>query len=385
MPIKVEQITKTGLVVNDFDNILNPLNIKNILDRVPNLDIQSTKNPFVVKYKNKTINLCVRNISYLGIPHPFYKKRIQIPKEWKDILQQENTLLLGVYSYKQNITYCLFDTTKYKQNKLNNSSAHIYTIDLYKARQMGVFKKTDKRENNITVFTEQNFQKVFDIILFNQQIKLSNELNVFNEFSKTLDTHWLGVNCYSEMIKNNCKNARQNEWAGWYLEYKFEQFLNSNPNYKQYCQYIQNKARESIDLDLWFEKKHFLGDLKAHTIGTGLLGNDEFNAYKAVELYGKFWYISFNHTTEKDKDHNAEVMQKWNEIRGKDSMGYVNKMKHSVNLKSFNVLEINNINLKYLRAFNQGKNSNGKPRKVKISIHQTDLENDNFTIYRQKL
>jgi hypothetical protein len=75
----------------------------------------------------------------------------------------------------------------------------------------------------------------------------------------------------------------------------------------------------------------------------------------------KFWYISFNHTTEKDKDHGAKVMKKWNAIRGKNSMGYLSRMKHSVNLKSFDVLEISNINLKHLKEFNQGKNSNGKP------------------------
>jgi hypothetical protein len=69
-----------------------------------------------------------------------------------------------------------------------------------------------------------------------------------------------------------------NEWAGFYLEYKFEQFLNNKPSYKKYCQYIQYKSKGGIDLDLWFEQEQFLGDLKAHTIGGGLLGNDKFNA-----------------------------------------------------------------------------------------------------------
>jgi hypothetical protein len=53
--------------------------------------------------------------------------------------------------------------------------------------------------------------------------------------------------------------------------------------------------------------------------------------------------LPFNHTTEKDKDHGAKVMKKWNAIRGKNSMGYLSRMKHSVNLKSFDVLEISNI------------------------------------------
>jgi hypothetical protein len=78
-------------------------------------------------------------------------------------------------------------------------------------------------------------------------------------------------------------------------------------------------------------------------------------------------------------------MNKWNKLRGKNSMGYLNRMKYSVSLESFDVLEISSINLKHLKAFNQGKNSNGKPRAVKIAIHKKDLENDNFVIYRQKL
>jgi len=385
MPIKVEQITKTGLVVNDYDKSLKPNEIRTTLGKQLYLKIKSGRNPFIAKYKEKTINLCVKNISYLGIPHLHYKKRIQIPKDWKQLLQQENTLLLGVYSYKNQVTFCLFDTTKYKYNRLNNSSAHIHTMDLYQARKLGIFKKTDKKGNNIIVFTEKNFEKVFDMILLGKSIALSSEINIFNEFSKTLNANWLGVDCYNEMAKNKCKNAKQSEWAGWYLEYKFEQFLNNNIGYKKYCQYIQNKKKTGIDLDLWFEEKQFLGDLKAHTIGSELLGNDKLNAYKTIKSYGKFWYISFNHTTEKDKNHNAKVMKKWNKLRGKNSMGYLNRMKHSVSLKSFDVLEISSINIKHLKAFNQGKNSNGRPRAVKIAIHKKDLENDNFVIYRQKL
>lgn len=382
MPIKVEQVTKMGLIINDFDSILSPNEIKNYLHKQKSLDLTSEKNPFIVKYKNREINLCIKSISYLGIPHLHYKKRIQIPKDWKAILQQKNTLLLGIYSYRDNITFCLFNTTKYRKNQLNNSSAHIHTIDLHKARKIGIFNKTDKNGNCITVFTEQNFEKAFDMVLSNKKNNLSNELNIFNEFSKTLNTNWLGVDCYNEMLKDNCVNVKQNEWAGFYLEHRFDKFLKENPRHQRHCQY---KSNTGIDLDLWFNQKKFLGDLKAHTIGGRLLGNDRFNAYEAVRLYDKFWYISFNHTTEKDKNHHAEVMQKWNEIRGKDSMKYLNRMKHAIDLKSFYVLEISSINLKYLKVFKQGKNSNGKPRAVKIAIHKNDLENDNFVIYRQRL
>ncbi len=60
-------------------------------------------------------------------------------------------------------------------------------------------------------------------------------------------------------------------------------------------------------------------------------------------------------------------------------------MKNSVQLDNFVVLEINQFNRQYLVDFNQGKNSDGNPRNIKISIKKEDIKNDNFAIYRQKL
>jgi hypothetical protein len=55
----------------------------------------------------------------------------------------------------------LFDTAKYKNNQLNNSSAHIHTMDLHKARKDGIFEKTDKQGNNIIVFTQKLLKFIF--------------------------------------------------------------------------------------------------------------------------------------------------------------------------------------------------------------------------------
>ncbi len=74
-----------------------------------------------------------------------------------------------------------------------------------------------------------------------------------------------------------------------------------------------------------------------------------------------------------------------NKGKNKKLDSYLSKMKHSVKLSYFVVLEINQFNQKYLTYFKQGKNSNGTPRNVKISIKRKDIENDNFAIYRQKI
>jgi hypothetical protein len=391
MPIKIEQITKTGLVVEDYDAKISIAEIKQILSNQRYLKVNSNNNPYSTKYKDKDITLCVKSISYLGIPHLHYKKRIQIPKEWKNILQQENTLLLGVYSYNNEITFCLFDTKKYKNNKLNNSSAHIHTMDIHKAREDGIFNKTDNKGNEITVFTEQNFTKIFDIVLLNKEPALPNEISIFSDFSNTLKLNWNGVECYTEMMNANFNNAYQGEWAGFYLEYKFDEFLKNTIDYQDVCQYKQNKKRDSIDLDLWFIKDKYYGDLKAHNLNQNLLGNDKINIYKAIEKYQKVWYIAFSHKTIKDKDNKGVTTQFWNQKlnnnKGKNKKldSYLSKMKHSIILDNFAILEINKFNQQYLVDFKQGKNSNGTPRNVKISIKNKDINNDNFAIYRQKL
>jgi hypothetical protein len=58
MPIKIEQVTRKGLVVNDYDTKLKPVELKKLLSKQANLAINSNKNPFVAKYKNKEINIC---------------------------------------------------------------------------------------------------------------------------------------------------------------------------------------------------------------------------------------------------------------------------------------------------------------------------------------
>ncbi len=400
MPIKVEQITKTGLVVSDYDKKLKPNDIKLLLSKQQHIEIKSNKNPYIVKYKNKDINLYVKNITYLGRKKDkfgnyndweHYKKRIQIGKNFKPVSKQKNTLLLGVYHYDNANVFCIFDKQSYENSSANNASAHIHTMDIHKAKKLGIFEKVDKKGNNLIVFTEQNFEKVFGMILLSKQTALSNELDIFSKFSNTLNTNWNGIDCYTEMINANFNNAYLSEWAGLYLEYKFEQFLNSNPNYQNTCQYIQNKTKGSIDLDLWFKQGKYYGDLKAHNINQNLLGNDKTNIDKAIKEYQKVWYIAFSHHTIKDKDKNGVTTQFWNQKlnsnkgKKKKLTSYLSRMKHSVMLDNFVVLEINQFNQQYLVDFKQGRNSDGTPRNKKISIKRKDIENDNFAIYRQKL
>jgi hypothetical protein len=140
----------------------------------------------------------------------------------------------------------------------------------------------------------------------------------------------------------------------------------------------------------------FYGDLKAHTINTNVIGNDKRTVIKAIQNFKKIWYVVFSHKTIKDKDCNGGVTEFWNkelnkrykktgEGKFKKLDSYLNRMKHSAQLDSLVILEINEFNKKYLADFHQGKNSNNTTRKTKISIKNKDINNENFAIYRQKL
>ena len=93
-------------------------------------------------------------------------------------------------------------------------------------------------------------------------------------FFKGINKKWYGIDCYQEMIDNNYKNKFQPEWPGFYLEYKFNQYL-TQENLLDSIRFEQNKTQGGIDLDLYFSKIQMYGDLKAHSEESrGIQGND---------------------------------------------------------------------------------------------------------------
>lgn len=373
---KTEQIHK-GKVVIDFDENLSVSDIYNILSQ--SLEIENNKNPFVCTIDGTKIRLLVKQITYLGNPHKIYKKRIQISRGWQELLKDENTFLLGVYKYKDTILYSYFDKENFVKRITNNSSAHISTFDLLKAEENSIFTKKDIRGNFITAI-KQNKIKDFLKSLIRKEKIYSKEVLLFESFKNQLKKNYHGKECYQEMIETNYSQKFQPEWAGFFLEYKFQHFLEEDVNRKLICKYQANKKRGTIDLDLNFNDE-FLGDLKTHSNGSGaILGNDTENINKALELYGKLWYIVFNHDTEKDDKYNFEVTEFWNLAQKKDDlMSYSKKMKNNITFTDFKILEINDYNKQHLSDFHQGKNSNQKERKPKIKINNKDI--NNFLIY----
>lgn len=177
------------------------------------------------------------------------------------------------------------------------------------------------------------------------------------------------------MIKDNYKNKYQSEWAGFYLEYEFEKYIDKN-SLQRLVRYAQDKKEGGIDLDLYFPSIKQYGDLKAHSdYSRGIQGNDWNTVHNLIEKGEHIFYIICEHSTEKDSEYDYEVTKFWNTVRKKSNLlSYAKRMKHSVVLKKAYILDINKENSQYLSKFKQGINSNGKPREPKIMIDSDNIK-----------
>ena len=104
------------------------------------------------------VNLYLSCVTYLGKPHPKYKKRMQLSDSAdrsfleKDNTQDSITLMIGLYLYDENnLMFVAWDSSSNKQAGKSKSS-HVYTNDILLASKNGVSQRKDKNGNNIYCF-----------------------------------------------------------------------------------------------------------------------------------------------------------------------------------------------------------------------------------------
>lgn len=340
--------------------------------------------------KARPVMFLSKQISYLGHPHLHYKKRIQIPYKWIEIYQRYHktyeVVFLGIYKYKENVVFVQFDPEQYVKRQVNNSSAHVYTNDLYQAMTRKIYQKIDAKGNQITCIHSKNMvaYHMGDAPEQHEVIRWIQSFNRSFPFGKMIE----GKTAYAHMVENNFNNALQPEWPGFYLEFLLAEHLKQN-GVEQVLAYQQNKSKdkEMLDFDLWSSKYQFYGDLKASSADTkSILLNDQENMHAAIQKYGKIWYVIYEHDTIKDSLMGHETTKFWNKLLCKDNpLSYGTKMKGAICFKSLTVLEINKINYRnILSTFNQGINSDGNMRKPKYMMSKSIFTDDNYVIYREK-
>lgn len=390
-----EQITSSLSLVFDYDHTMSKMNDFESVFRDALGDIEIIKygseriHPIKYSHNNQDTYFLTGAITWLGEPHPAYKKRLQLKPWFKDFYYEysnkENSevRIVGVYRYDNQHIFVEFNVDNYKENKFNNSSAHVYSNDLYHALIQDYFEKIDQKGNKIITIQSTKFKRYID-----GDVEENNIFDLFSKFNCTFPfDSWIpAVSAISEMKSKEWYQWKGTEWAGWFLEYLVNEFIE-----KEHCEntmkYIKNKRAGEIDLDLYFEKDAFYGDLKASDIKNKTMpGNKKENVINAIS-HGKLWYIVYEHETKKDTDFNSEMAIARMKLKGipyhdGEHIEYESRMKHSVNFKKMFIFEVNKINKHLLNDFNQGHNSDGNPRSVKFNIPKDAF--DNFIIYSYK-
>ncbi|MGM9767352.1 MAG: hypothetical protein ACI3Z0_02660 [Candidatus Cryptobacteroides sp.] len=354
------------------------------------------------EYGGKVCHLLLRVCTYLGNPHPIFKKRVQFPlwfNEYVDDIKKSESSIdvryIGVYHYGDahhgdNIVFVDFKIDSYLAKKGHNSSAHIYTNDLFQAMTYGIFTKEDKYGNIITAVRRDKFRDY----LSGRGADSSSLFDFFRQFNSGFSFgQWLSaLNVIKEMQKNDWNQWRQAEWAGWFLEYKFNKFT-VDQSVTEMMRYIgsSNKRKDELDFDIRFDRDNFYGDLKASDLNQKETpGNDQESLIECIYQYDRFWYVVYEHETIKDSEAGYEATKARNHFiksvdpsYNKDEMSYASRMKNSVKFVKMSIIELNRINYREaLTVFNQGHQPDGKARKHKFNINKKVLENDNYVVFR---
>ncbi len=159
---KSEQINSCMQMVMDYDQkftkreeFLNALQ-KALGQDVTLIKYQGTKDVYLYKCGGVNHYIMCASVTYLGNPHPLFKKRMQLKKWYKDFYREyenkPNTTinLIGIYHYDGVDVYCDFNIVDYIGRKLNSSSAHVYINDIYQAMKEGSFDNLTSNVRHIT-------------------------------------------------------------------------------------------------------------------------------------------------------------------------------------------------------------------------------------------
>ena len=155
--VLVEQVTEEGNIIKAYDESLSSAEIYDIVSKYfPKIQKLSIDSRIMIGvHKGFKFAIRCKNVTYLGKPHPHYKKRIQISDDLYDFYRialsiEAEPILLGVYSCGNHMIFVDFKIDTYINRKAHNSSAHIYISDLAAATEEGYFQKIDYNGNTIT-------------------------------------------------------------------------------------------------------------------------------------------------------------------------------------------------------------------------------------------
>lgn len=394
--VAVDQLLPDGTVLLSPDVALNDAaKVSTLSNALPGAVQGKIDGQRYVEWQGQA--LLYKQITHLGIPWETYKKRIQIPKRWLDAYDQLAALglrprFLGIYVFGETAVFVDFDPTHYLERKANNSAAHVATNDLFQALTYGRFERTDKNFNRITSIRAD---ELASYLQGEPSPETAARFSLFSEINRQLfqGSFLYGLDAIKEMHAEGSPDKFQNEWVGFYLEHAFKREL-ARKNYGIAMQ--RDKALGQLDFDLaWITttgQVDFLGDLKASDyLQRDALGNDARSLETAIERFGKFWYVIYEHETRYGRDFGHLSTIEWNEWRkanghrqskgGFDPLSYQSKYKESARFIGMKILEVNAANKELvLGEFHQGSQQSGAARAMKVRIKKNQM--DNFLVFQ---
>lgn len=397
----VDQIRPDGQLRKDVDTTLRPSQRTQILlSTLPGSTWENYAGVWVVRFKDQLI--LSKQVTYLGTPWESYKKRIQIPNTWLGVMPRAATdrltvRFVGVYHYAGNTIFVDFDPATYAKRKANNSSAHVATNDLFQAQRLGQFSREDKNGNRLTSIHSVHFASY----LLGGYKERNPHIEVLDRFSKTfLDGSRLaGLTAVQEMHAAKWPDKFQNEWAGFYVEFRLSRFL-AEHGLHAHLVVQKEKRKGEFDYDLRFlvnGSLDYYGDLKASNITVDSSpGNDSADFFRCLAASGRFWYVIYEHETWHARDNGNSATIAWNAWRQSaghighskvyDPLSYAERFKEAVRFVRVKILEVNEANVGIvLGTFQEGlKQADGiTPRRGKVMIKKKDI--DNFLIYTRSI
>lgn len=176
---------------------------------------------------------------------------------------------------------------------------------------------------------------------------------------------WDAKECIVEMKKADYKNWKQTEWVGFYLEFLTER--TNLPGVAQFKLFVGNTSFNGC------AGKNVI-DYKTSSSEEDIILNDQEAVNRVVKKYKELGYIIIKGNIKKEKDRELDSWRK--NLTGKskyvlegEKSGRIHrKLKTKFFPEKIIYIAITKKNIKQLKQFNQGKNSDGKQRNPKYIL-----------------
>lgn len=391
----VDQIGPGGVLLAAPDATLTSRQKDDLLlAALPGASVRAYAGGQVVRFRDQVILRA--QVTHLGRPWPEFKKRIQIPNWWIDVHRRAlrdglTPRFIGVYHFRELTIFVDFDPSTYVRRKANNSAAHVATNDLFQAETLGQFSREDNNGNRLTSI---RFDELANYLLAG--FTPDPHVDIFARFNAEFltGTDLAALGAVKEMFAADWPDAFQGEWPGFYVEYRFDEFLQRGQHYNL-VQFQKAKGKGVYDYDLVFRNGGallFYGDLKSSDITRRESpGNDADDLTRCLREYGRFWYVLYEHETDHAREHGDVATVAWNDWKRSvgyrsrkeyDPLSYSRRFKQTVRYVSMKILELHPANSHLvLREFRQGAQPGGAARALKVMINKKNI--DNFLVYSE--